>query len=59
MSPENGIMNVDALKVPGPAKYDLVRVDNSTRKKICYTMRPRTIDCIGKVELTRRKEHYF
>lgn len=46
MSPENGIINVDALKVPGPAKYNLVNVDDKTRRKISFTMRPKTIDFI-------------
>ena len=59
MSPENGIINVDALKVPGPAKYDLVSVDDKTRKNISFTMRPRTIDFIGSHRELLRKKYNF
>jgi hypothetical protein len=51
MSPENGIVNVDALRVPGPAKYDLVGVDQKMRRNIAFTMRPKTVDFIGMKEV--------
>jgi hypothetical protein len=50
MSPENGIINRYSLK-----KYDLLNVDERYRKKISYTMRPRTIDVIGTFTLYQEK----
>jgi hypothetical protein len=53
-------VNVDALRVPGPAKYDLVGVDQKMRRKIAFTMRPKTVDFIGMKEgLCCREEDYF
>jgi hypothetical protein len=59
MSPENGIIKRDSTNVPGPAKYDLLNVDERTRKKICYTMRPRTVDIISKFAFNLEKNITF
>lgn len=56
MSPENGIINRDSLNVPGPGKYDLVRVDDKGRKRIAFTMRPKTIDFICNTKIYEEKK---